>query len=195
MHEHNVNCAVIKRSSGLVSLGSKTQMFMRPATIAIVVAFAVMLHVLQVPYVVGYRRVMFRPPVSGIQRFCTARHPANGLSLDSALAADRPDLLISHLHSRKSDSLVKNKVLAIKQLRAERVQLIGKGDLARNTRKLLSKEIGTLMKSGKTTEAADLKRKVEQASDESHAFDEKLAVVDNQLNQIVLDLPNLLDDR
>lgn len=93
------------------------------------------------------------------------------------------------------DTSVKDKVMTIKELRTERAHLIVKGDNAKSTRKSLSREIGSLMKKGMTKEVVNLKEEVERATAESHAADEKLVVIDGQINSILSELPNLLDDR
>jgi seryl-tRNA synthetase len=125
----------------------------------------------------------------------SSRGNSNELSLDSNLASSNPELLIQHLHSRKADSTVVEKVLAIKELRHERVKLIKAGDTAKNVRKNLSKDIGTLMRQQKMTEVAALKAQVEVATAESHAADQQLVEIDKQMHDILAGIPNLLDDR
>jgi seryl-tRNA synthetase len=77
----------------------------------------------------------------------------------------------------------------------ERNNCIVAGDQAKNQRKTLSKQIGMLMKEKKTEEAEEIKKKVEAASTESAAADEKLEVLDSEINSILAVVPNLLDDR
>jgi seryl-tRNA synthetase len=125
----------------------------------------------------------------------SSRGNSNELSLDSNLASSNPELLIQHLQSRKADSSMIERVLAIKELRHERVKLIKAGDTAKNVRKNLSKDIGMLMRQQKLDEVAVLKAQVEAATSESHAADEQLVKIDKQMHDILAGMPNLLDDR
>lgn len=124
-----------------------------------------------------------------------ARIPSNGASLDTNLLATNPELVTSHLQSRRSNPSLLNDVTKIANLRKERNLLIVKGDAAKGVRKTLSQQIGQLMKEGKADEVAELKRQVEEASVTSAATDEGLAKIDADINTLFSVLPNLLDDR
>jgi hypothetical protein len=124
-----------------------------------------------------------------------ARAPANDVSLDTNLLANNPDLVLSHLTSRRSSTELMESVSKIAALRTERNALIVQGDAAKNTRKTLSAQIGQLMKEGKTAEVDELKRQVEKANDVSAAADEAQGHIDRQIDAIFSVLPNLLDDR
>ena len=125
----------------------------------------------------------------------TSRPTSNDLSLDTTLIATQTDLVVSHLESRKSDSKLIEKVLTIKDLRAERNNCIVEGDRYKSVRKTLSKEIGSLMAQKKLVEVEVLKQKVEQASQDSALTDDKLAKIDVEIDDILSIVPNLLDDR
>lgn len=125
----------------------------------------------------------------------SSRPTANELSLDSILISNQPELVASHLASRKVEQSAIDHVLQIKQLRIERINLIAAGDHAKHIRKALSKDIGMLMKEKKLKEADVLKVQVEAANVESAHADEKLLVVDKQIENILSTVPNLLDDR
>jgi seryl-tRNA synthetase len=123
-----------------------------------------------------------------------ARLPANSASLDTNLLATNPELVISHLQSRKSNSGLLNDVSTIATLRGERNALIVTGDAAKSVRKNLSQQIGQLMKAGKSEEVVELKKQVETASEASAAADIELDVIDAKINKLFSVLPNLLDD-
>lgn len=125
----------------------------------------------------------------------SARPESNNLSLDINLAATRPDLVVAHLKARNADEALITNLSKLTALREEKNGLIKEGDLARNIRKKLSKEIGSLMKVGKSAEADKLKEQVEESNKIAASADEKLAVVDAEAQSIFSLLPNLLDDR
>ena len=124
-----------------------------------------------------------------------ARPTSNDLSLDTMLISSQPNIIIEHLHSRKADVDLINKVMQIKELRTERNKCIMEGDRARSTRKALSKDIGTLMKNKMLAEVDALKVAVDKAHTEADLADGKLVQIDKQINDILSVVPNLLDDR
>jgi Seryl-tRNA synthetase N-terminal domain len=124
-----------------------------------------------------------------------ARLPANDASMDTNLLATNPDLVISHLTSRRSNPALLEDVSKIAALRTERNQLIVKGDAAKGVRKTLSQQIGQLMKEGKSAEVAALKLQVEEASVKAAECDTELVTIDAAINRLFSVLPNLLDDR
>jgi seryl-tRNA synthetase len=127
-------------------------------------------------------------------RLYSSREPSNLLSLDTQLISSQPDLVVGHLKSRKADVGLIERVLKIKDLRTERNTCIVEGDAAKSVRKTLSKDIGLLMKEKKMEEAEELKKKVEMASADSAASDEKLVLIDREIGSILSLVPNLLDD-
>ena len=139
--------------------------------------------------------VQLRVNPTTIRMFSHVRPPANELSLDANLLSEQPDLVISHLQSRKVDPLTLDKVFAVKDLQTERKTLIFNSNTAKNVRKVLSKEIGALLKQEKHDEVAELKAKVEAAHQTSSAADEKLTHIEKSIHDIWASLPNLLDDR
>lgn len=126
----------------------------------------------------------------------TPRVLTNGIiSLDTNLIATNPDLVISHLNARKSYGPIIEEINKIKKLRVDRTTCIMEGDSAKNLRKVLSKEIGSLMKANKIDEVNAIKLKVEEANKVSADCDEKLAAIDIEIDKIFSLVPNLLDDR
>lgn len=125
----------------------------------------------------------------------SSRLSSSGLSLDSSLISANSQLVISHLHSRKSAQELVDAVRKIPELRAQRNALIVEGDAARNARKTLSKEIAMLMKKGEASEAEKLKLKVEESNILSAVAAEKQQLIDEEIDRILSVVPNLLDDR
>lgn len=124
-----------------------------------------------------------------------ARLPANDASMDTNLIAVNPELVISHLTSRRSKPALLDDVAKIAGLRTERNKFIVMGDSAKGTRKTLSQQIGQLMKEGKAEEVAELKRQVEDASVKAAECDAELVTIDAAIDGLFSVLPNLLDDR
>lgn len=124
-----------------------------------------------------------------------SRIPANDVSLDTNLLSTNPDLVLSHLTSRRSNPELMENVSKLSALRNERNAQIVAGDAAKNLRKTLSQQIGQLMKAGRTVEVDELKLQVEKASEVSAIADVALGHIDQQINAIFSVLPNLLDDR
>ena len=125
----------------------------------------------------------------------SSRIPANDVSLDTNLLSNNPDLVLSHLTSRRSSAELMENVSKLSALRHERNAQIVAGDAAKNVRKTLSQQIGQLMKEGRTAEVDDLKLQVETANEISATADVALGHIDQQINAIFSVLPNLLDDR
>lgn len=145
----------------------------------------------------GLRRACLRPARASYSSLSCAqgRVPSNGASLDTNLLATNPEIVTSHLKSRRSNPSLLDDVAKIANLRKERNLLIVKGDAAKGIRKSLSQQIGQLMKEGKAEEVAELKRQVEDASATAGSTDEELAKIDAAINRLFSVLPNLLDDR
>ena len=122
------------------------------------------------------------------------RIKAERVSLDTNLIASNSDLVLSHLKSRRSSQELINDMMKIGDLRSQRNTLIQEGDAAKSERKSLSQKIGMLMKEKKEDEVGELKAQVEKANAISAAVDEKLNIVDNEINRLFSVLPNLLDD-
>lgn len=135
-----------------------------------------------------------RSPYSSFSRL-QARLPANDASMDTNLIAANPELVISHLTSRRSKPALLDDVSKIAGLRTERNKFIVMGDAAKGVRKTLSMQIGKLMKEGKAEEVAELKRQVEDASVKAAECDTELVKIDAAIDTLFSVLPNLLDDR
>lgn len=134
----------------------------------------------------------------------SVRISSNGESLDVNLIASNPDMIASHLKSRKSVALLDD-LSTIGSLRTARNALIYESDQAKNTRKLISAQIGQIMRERKgkagadadavDTEIKNLKEKVEDANRISDDADVKLKEIDASIDKLFSIFPNLLDDK
>lgn len=124
------------------------------------------------------------------------RIPANSVTLDINLISQQPELVISHMKSRRSDEkLLEKNIANIAELRSKRNALISEADAAKNIRKTISQDIGKLMKEGKLEEVEKLKLQVNEATEKANSLDVILDEINNSLDLQLSYLPNLLDDR
>jgi seryl-tRNA synthetase len=128
---------------------------------------------------------------------------ARGVVFDVRLIESQPELVAAHLQARHSAGLG-DLLLRMAELNRERKRLIVERDTARTQRKILSAQIGDIMKSLKApTDAtsatvkdtvSELKAAVERASGLAHSCDEARTEADRALGEMFSELPNLLDD-
>jgi seryl-tRNA synthetase len=109
--------------------------------------------------------------------------------------AENPELVKAHLRARHCSPSLLDDIDRVASLRKKRSIYILEGDNARAARKRDSQVIGKLIKEGKKEEAETMKLKIEEYSKISASTDDKLAVVDAEIQNIALVIPNLLDDR
>jgi seryl-tRNA synthetase len=130
-------------------------------------------------------------------RLFSTRPPSNLLTLDQNLASTQPEVIISHLQSRRANEQLIANVTQIADLQSKRKRLIFEGDTARKSRKDVSKMIGMLMKNSPVNNEEIEKKKKEVASFDviAEQSDEELAIIDQQMDSILTYVPNLLDDR
>jgi hypothetical protein len=118
-----------------------------------------------------------------------------GKSIDANLIASDPTFVIEQLKRRNMESVLIDKIDRVHTLKNDRSHFILMGESARSVRKTLSKDIGILMKNNNVNEVDRLKLQVEQQNMIADSADEKLVVIEKELNDIVSHFPNLLDDR
>lgn len=119
-----------------------------------------------------------------------------GLSLDTSLIAEHPDVVISHLKARKASAKLVDDVRRISELRTQRNSLIVEGDAARSARKNLSQQIGKLMRENPTSsEVEALKAQADEANDRADKADSQQQLIDSEMSSLFSLFPNLLDDR
>lgn len=117
--------------------------------------------------------------------------------MDLSLLAMEPELVISHLRSRRSAENMLDDVYRIGTLRSERKVKIAEGNDSKSKRNTLSQDIGKLMKDGKSAddeEVLKLKQEVADASSVSALCDHSLLEIDYEIAKIMLCIPNLLHD-
>lgn len=145
-------------------------------------------------YRFGVRSSNFRPGVRLLSTLTESRLEANGKSLDVNLLSTEPELVNSHMKSRRASESIFADVAKISVLRNKRNAFIQQGDAAKSERKTLSKEIGKLMKDGLKDEAEEMKKRVAEASDISAKADTELEKIDAEIFSIISCIPNLIDD-
>jgi seryl-tRNA synthetase len=127
--------------------------------------------------------------------FVSQRKSSGNNSLDTQFITENFETVLSHLKARRSSQSLIEDISKIPKLRSLRNSLIIDRDAALNSRKTLSNEIGSLLKSGKVDEANKLKQKVEDIKVSADESSYKLEKVDEEINSIFRLMPNLLDDR
>lgn len=169
--------------------------------------FTLLVSMMMTSKVYGFGRSLLTIRRMNKAQFCSssrveARPSSSGLSLDTNLIASQLDLVLSHMKARRCDGKILDDITQIKSLREDRNALIVEGDNQKNIRNKLSKEIGMRMgqlkiaedKTDLEKEIADIKAQVEDAAKISAECDDKLAVIDKNINEIFTIIPNLLDD-
>ena len=116
-------------------------------------------------------------------------------SLDVRLITDEPNLVLAHLKARRASDEQLSSVTDIGALNVRRKELVKEQQGALAQRKTLSAEIGKLMKEKKDEEATKLKSQVEYANNIAAGAEEKLLSLEQEMDLLVNQVPNLLDDR
>jgi seryl-tRNA synthetase len=123
------------------------------------------------------------------------RIPANDKSFSVNTLALNPDLLRSQLVCRKianSEVIVENVV----SLRDQRNAIIKRTDDIKHEKKLLSDQIGSLIRSdGDKDNIAKLTAQSKEMDAILVIEDTKLTEISNTLSKLVMSIPNFLDDR
>ncbi len=81
------------------------------------------------------------------------------------------------------------------QVDSQRLALLNEVEQLKNKRNTVSAEIATLKKAGQHTQAAPLIEAMRQVGGRIRELDQKLATVQQELQEIVLAIPNLCDDQ
>ena len=117
------------------------------------------------------------------------------LSVDSASLENHKDIVLSHLRARGAGADVEQDVQKIIQLKLKKSELVCSANEHRHQRKVKSNEIGDLIKSKQLETADGLKKEVEVLKQAIADLDSQISNVDGEIEQSLLTLPNLLDDR
>jgi seryl-tRNA synthetase len=113
--------------------------------------------------------------------------------IDPALVQESPDLVKRNLERRNKRDLLPI-VDELIELQTRRVGYITERDQLLNQRNVLSKEIGGLMKAGQREQAEALKAQVTAGNARVPQIEAELAAVEARRDDLLLGLPNLLDD-
>lgn len=113
--------------------------------------------------------------------------------LDPRLFIENPDLVRTSLRRRGASAEALARVDRLVDLNAQRRALQGEGDRCRALRNELSPRIGAAMKAGDAAGAERMKAEVRDASERAAAIEVELAAVAGEENDLLLDLPNLVD--
>ncbi|MBQ7488048.1 MAG: serine--tRNA ligase [Clostridia bacterium] len=113
--------------------------------------------------------------------------------IDINLIRKNPDVVRENIRKKFQDSklVLVDEVIELDKQNREAMQ---KADSLRNQRKVLSKEIGGLMKAGKMDEAAEVKQKVANIADELAALEVKEEEYAQQIRERMLVIPQIIDD-
>ena len=112
--------------------------------------------------------------------------------LDIKFVKDNPDAVKENIKKKFKDHLLPLVDQAI-QLYDDRCEVSRRADDLRANRNKLSKNIGILMSKGNKDEAEALKAQVSAQAEELNQLAQKEASLQQQLNEIMLKLPNIVD--
>ncbi len=112
--------------------------------------------------------------------------------LDIKFLREHPDAVKENIRKKFQDhklSLVDEVIVKDKELRSMKQRV----DDLRAQRNAMSKQIGGLMKEGKREEAESVKQQVASMADELKEIEEKESVVREEVNRIMMQIPNMID--
>ena len=112
--------------------------------------------------------------------------------LDIKFLREHPDAVKENIRKKFQDHkllLVDEVIVKDKELRSMKQRV----DDLRAQRNAMSKQIGGLMKEGKREEAEAVKQQVASMADELKEIEEKESVVREEVNRIMMQIPNMID--
>ncbi len=115
--------------------------------------------------------------------------------LDPRYIAENTDTVRESLVRRGADDATLESLDRIIEMDVTRRDLITRTDELRALRNQLSKQIGPLMKEGRREEAEPLRAQVSEAASTLTTLDEQLEAIATERNDLLLRIPNVLDDR
>ena len=115
--------------------------------------------------------------------------------LDRRLIIEQPDTVRAALVKRHADAGTLAALDRIISMNDERKAVNTETDDLRAKRNALSKQIGPLMREGKLEEAEPLKAEVKAGGDRLAELEATLKAMEEEQNQLLLTIPNVLDDR
>ncbi len=133
-----------------------------------------------------------------------SRLKRDNLSLELKTVVQNLDVVLSHLQARRASEETLEAARTIAKLQEQRVSLIQTRDLYLNQRKEASALVGSLLRQQQQNEGgpvSDLMQKMEQAKQTSttaaeaaQQAEEQLEGLQTNMDQLLANLPNLLDD-
>lgn len=112
--------------------------------------------------------------------------------IDPRILAQEPDIIKAHLRRRNADESVLASVDEAANLEWKRRLMVQERDHLREQRNTLSKEIGALMKQGRSEEAEAVKAEVSSGKERIAELETALDQVEFDQRALAMSLPNLL---
>jgi len=147
---------------------------------------------------VAFNRKIFLRSVSVNKSSRISRGDISGL--DARSVSENLDMILSHLVSRRESDDTKKSAIHIVSLNENRVSLIKQRDKSLQERKMLSKQIGMLMRDKnqkqekREEDLKEIKIKSNEASKTAEKAEEQLLELEEKISSLLASLPNLLDD-
>lgn len=115
--------------------------------------------------------------------------------LDRRLIIEHTARVRAAMEKRQADAGTFAAIDRVVEMNSRRKVVTTETDDLRAKRNSLSKQIGPLMREGKTEEAAPLKAEVKAFGDKLSALEEELKSLETEQNGLLMEIPNILDDR
>jgi len=115
--------------------------------------------------------------------------------LDRRLITENTDAVKAAMTKRHADDGTHAAVDRIVDMDSRRKSVTTETDELRAKRNTLSKQIGPLMREGKQAEAEPLKAEVKAFGDRLSALEEELKSIESEQSNLLLSIPNMLDER
>ncbi len=112
--------------------------------------------------------------------------------IDIRLIRENPDLVRENM-KKKFQEYKLNLVDEVIELDAQSRAAQQEADSLRGSRNQLSKQIGALMGQGKKEEAEEIKQQVTRNADRLKELEEQETVLQQQVNEIMMKIPNIID--
>ncbi|MDR1725652.1 MAG: serine--tRNA ligase [Bacteroidales bacterium] len=110
--------------------------------------------------------------------------------LEINIIRDKKDFVIERLNVKNVQN-AEEKIENVINLDSERRQLQKENDDLKALSNQLAKQIGNLIKDGKTSEVEQIKQQTVDCKQKEKQYQEKLSAVEKELNELLLSLPNL----
>lgn len=115
--------------------------------------------------------------------------------LDAKFIENNPDQVQAALERRNATDKQLAAFASLGELNDKRRELLLVAEQGRKVRNQLSPQIGQLMKAGERDKATELKAQVKAASESVKAAEGELETLEAQRKELLLEIPNVLDDR